>query len=68
MSTISPRESVQKVTESTPVMIGLGIVFLALTAVSIVGGFIFFLALLIAYQIFLALFPGPARNRHFSHR
>lgn len=55
----SPRELVQAIVDSAVVKIVLLIVFLVLTAVSILGGFIAFAMLAIGYLVFLKLLPGP---------
>ncbi|WP_423225583.1 hypothetical protein [Candidatus Amarolinea aalborgensis] len=55
----SPRELLQNFVNLESVQTTIGIVFLVLTAVSILGGIIVFGILAIVYPIFLALLPGP---------
>lgn len=55
----SPREIVQNIVGSMPVQIAIWILFLALTAISILGGLIVFAMLAFCYFLFLRLLPGP---------
>ena len=58
----SPRELVQRIAESKPMMVILFILGIILTAVSWLGAAMFFAMLLISYFIFLKLLPGPGRE------
>lgn len=63
----SPREIVQDIVGSTPVQIAIWLLFLALTAVSILGGLIVFAILAVCYLLFLKLLPGPGFDISFRN-
>jgi hypothetical protein len=58
---VSPREAVRDIAETPPISTIFIILFVVLTAASILGGVIVCGALFLNYKILLALLPGPKR-------